>query len=98
MDYIRTSHSKHCLMIHLIFVCKYRKKLLVKLGEEIKNIFYDISEENDISILEMEVDKDHIHILIQYQPTQSILEIVRKFKMISTYRIWRQNNNKSRNQ
>lgn len=34
----------------------------------------------------MKVDKDH--------PTQSILDIVRLFKQISTYRIWRQNNNK----
>ena len=46
-----------------------------------------------MSIVEIEVDKDHIHILIQYNPTQSILEIVRHLKQISTYRIWRQNNN-----
>jgi putative transposase len=80
-------------MAHLIFVCKYRKRLLVKYGEEIKNIFYDIADEKDLSIVEMEVDKDHIHMLVQYNPTQSILEIVRHFKQISTYRIWRQNNN-----
>jgi putative transposase len=41
----------------------------------------------------MQVDKDHVHILVQYQPTKSILEVVRLFKQISTYRIWRQNNN-----
>ena len=80
-------------MTHLIFVCKYRKKLLVKFGNEIKQIFYDIADEKDLSIIEMEVDKDHIHLLVQYNPTQSILEIVRHFKQISTYRIWRQNNN-----
>ena len=43
----------------------------------------------------MVVDKDHIHILVQYSPTKSILEIVRHFKQISTYRIWRQNNNQT---
>lgn len=37
----------------------------------------------------MEVDKNHIHILVQYNPMQSILEIVRWIKQISTYRIWR---------
>ena len=41
----------------------------------------------------MEVDKDHIHLLVQYNPTQSIMGIVRHFKQISTNRIWRQNNN-----
>jgi len=80
-------------MTHLIFVCKYRKKLLIRFGNEIKQLFLDIAEEKDLSIIEMEVDKDHVHLLVQYNPTQSILEIVRHFKQISTYRIWRQNNN-----
>lgn len=93
MDYISQNHSKHLLMVHLIFSCKYRKKLLIKYGNEIKKILYDISEEKDLNIIEMEVDKDHIHILVQYPPTKSVLDIVRLFKQMSTYRIWRQNNN-----
>lgn len=93
MDYISQNHSKHLLMVHLIFSCKYRKKLLIRYGGEIKQIFYDISEEKDLNIVKMEVDKDHIHLLIQYPPTKSILDIVRLFKQMSTYRIWRQNNN-----
>jgi putative transposase len=80
-------------MVHLIFSCKYRKKLLTKYGEEIKKIIYNIAEEKDLNIIEMEVDKDHIHILVQYPPTKSILDVVRLFKQMSTYRIWRQNNN-----
>lgn len=93
MDYISRNHSKYLLMVHLIFVCKYRKKLLIKFGEQIKTILYDIAEDRDLNIVEMEVDKDHIHLLIQYNPTQSILEIVRHLKQISTYKIWRQNDN-----
>ena len=93
MDYVSRNHSKYLLMCHLIFVCKYRKKLLIKYGEEIKHLFYDIAEEKDLNIIEMEVDKDHIHTLVQYPPTISILKIVRYFKQMSTYRIWRQNNN-----
>jgi len=93
MDYISQSHSKHLLMVHLIFVCKYRKQLLIKFGEHVKALFSTISEEHNINIIEMEIDKNHIHILVQYNPTQSILEIVRWYKQLSTYRIWRQNNN-----
>lgn len=76
-------------MARLIFVCKYRKKLLCKCGDDIKYIFIELSEVQRIHILEIEVDKDHIHLLIQNSPTQSILEIVRLFKQISTYRIWK---------
>ena len=80
-------------MVHLIFSVKYRKKLLIRYRDEIKKILYDIAEQKDLNIIEMEVDKDYIHILVQYPPTKSILDVVRLFKQMSTYRIWRQNNN-----
>lgn len=91
MQYVSENHSKYLLMVHLIFVVKYRRNLLVKFGDEIKQIFYDIADEKDISIVEMEVDKNHIHLFVHYKPTMSVLDIVRGFKQISTYRIWRQN-------
>ena len=93
MGYISKNHSKYLLMVYLIFVVKYRRNLLVKFGDEIKQIFYDIADEKNISIVEMEVDKNHIHLLVHYKPTMSVLDIVRWFKQISTYRIWRQNGN-----
>ena len=80
-------------MVHLIFVCKYRKRLLDRLGVDVKSIMYTIAEENDFGIVKMETDKDHIHLLIEYNPTQSILDIVRLLKQISTYRIWRNSSN-----
>ena len=82
-------------MVHLIFVCKYRKKLLVKFGNQIKDLFYDIAEEKGFEILEMEIDKDHMHLLVKYEPNVSILQIVRWIKQISTYRIWRTTENKT---
>ena len=93
MDYISRNHSKYLLMAHLILVTKYRKQLFIKYGNEIKQILSDIAKEKDFEIIEMEVDKDHVHLLVSYNPTQSILDIVRLLKQMSTYRIWRQNNN-----
>ena len=93
MDYISKNHSKYLIMVHLIFVCKYRKHLLVPFGERIKNFMLEIAEENVFEIIEMEVDKDHIHCLVQYNPSQSILEIVRLLNQVSTYRLWRTNDN-----
>ena len=80
-------------MIHLIFVCKYRRSLLIRLSKDVKSIMFEIAEENNFRIEEMEVDKDHIHLLVEYAPSQSVLEIVRLLKQISTYRIWRKANN-----
>ena len=89
MEYQYSSHSKYLLLAHVIFVVKYRKKLLVKCGEDIKIIFNDIAVKNNIQIIEMEVDKDHIHFLIKYPPQIALSILIEKFKMISTYRIWR---------
>lgn len=94
MDYYSKNHSKCLLMVHLIFVCKYRKKLLIEYGEQIQNIFREIAGEKYFEIIAMEIDKDHIHLLARYPPTKSILDIVRLLKQVSTYRIWRQNNNR----
>ena len=93
MDCTSTNHSKYLLIVHLIFVTKYRKQLLVKYGDEIKIILEDVSKEKNFKIVTMEVDKDHIHLLVNYSPILSVVEIVRHLKQISTYRIWRQNNN-----
>jgi len=93
MEHVSKSHRKFLIMVHSIFVCKYRKKLLIKFGVEAKKLMYEIAEEKGLEIIEMEVDEDHIHLLVSYSPIQSILEIVRWFKQISTYRIWRQNDN-----
>lgn len=80
-------------MVHLIFVCKYRKKLLAKLGGQVKRLMFDIAEEKDFEIIEVQVDQNHIHLLTSYNPTQFVLDIVRFLKQISTYRIWRQEDN-----
>jgi len=87
--YQTTNRAKHNLKVHLILVCKYRKKLL-KQGVEtnIKSIIRDIEAKSDFEIIEMETDKDHIHLMIQYIPRISISAIVNRIKSITTKRIW----------
>jgi putative transposase len=72
----------------MIFVCKYRKKLLTIYGETIKQIFQDISKQSEFTIMEMEGDKDHIHLLIKSSPKISTLQIARRLKQMSTHAIW----------
>ena len=92
MEYISENHSKRLLMCHLIFVCKYRKKLLLKVGDDIKTEIESIADHYGWQIIEQEIDQGHIHILIRYSPKWSILEIVRLLKQLTTYRIWKKHN------
>jgi len=88
-QYISTNRSKHYLKCHLIFVCKYRKKLLVgQLKEDMRSILLNITSNSDFEIEVFESDLDHIHFLIRYIPRLSITSIVRKLKQESTYHIW----------
>lgn len=88
-NYISTNRSKHYLKCHLIFVCKYRKKLLTgQLNDDIKRIFQSIANGSDFEIEVMESDIDHIHFLIRYIPRWSIAQIVRRLKQKSTLAIW----------
>lgn len=88
-NYISTNRSKHYLKCHLIFVCKYRKPMLVgQLNTDIKQIFLSIAANSGFDIEVMETDNDHIHFLIRYIPRWSIAQIVRRLKQQSTSQIW----------
>lgn len=89
-NYVSTNHSKHYLKCHLIFVCKYRKKLLVDdLDNDMKSIMLSITSKSDFEIEVFESDVDHIHFLIRYIPRLSVTSIVRKLKQESTIAIWK---------
>ena len=88
--YQHRRHNKNRLMVHLIFATKYRKKLLYgEIRERIKQLMYEACVKHHWYIVRMETDRDHIHILLQYNPTDSVTKIVTVLKQYSTYHIWR---------
>ena len=89
MDYVSENHSKCLIMCHLIFVCKYRKPMLVgQLNDDIKQIFQSIANGSEFEIEVMETDQDHVHFLIRYIPRLSIAQIARRLKQESTRQLW----------
>ena len=89
MDYQSKNHTKFLILSHLIFVWKYRKKLLNSYGEATKALFKEIAAASDFSSEQMEVDQDHIHCLVKSEPRISPLAIVRKLKQELTFRLWK---------
>ena len=88
--YDRGGHSKYSLKVHLIFVTKYRKKLFLypDMTEDIKQSLFEAAQKEKCQILQMETDKDHIHLLVEYPPTIAISHLVKTLKQKSTYEIW----------
>lgn len=89
--YQTKNHSKFLLKYHMIFVVKYRKKLLKgTLSDDMKTILTNISNRYDFEIDLMECgDEDHIHILVSSEPSVSPLQIVNRLKQMSTIEIWK---------
>lgn len=87
MEYLTKNHSKYLLQYHIIFVVKYRLKIIDQFP--IKEILSQLSINDDYIIKVMEVDKDHIHLLIQAEPKISPLYIVKKLKGKFTMILWK---------
>lgn len=88
--YQHRRHNKNLLMVHLIMVTKYRKPILVEdLRKSTMSAIYNTCKQHYWYIIRMETDKDHIHILLQYNPTDSITQIVSVLKQQSTWLAWK---------
>ena len=85
------NRHKYLLQYHIIFVCKYRKKLLMskQISDDIKQFSYEICQKHKVIIRYMETDKDHIHYMIETEPTMSISKIVNLMKSYTAYHIWK---------
>lgn len=68
---------KYNLMYHIILVTKYRKRLLItNLWRLYKKCVEEISLKYRFNIECMEVDKDHIHLLIKTKPSHHKLLVL----------------------
>ena len=86
---IQTKHHIVHLTAHVILVCKYRKKLLIRFGEEMKQLLQqraDISKWFEITTLE--VDTDHVHMMIDYSPGETVQNIVKQLKSYTAFHMW----------
>ncbi len=91
MEYETNSHCKHLIALHLILVVKYRKQLLSgTLGNFVKQKIAELAHISDFSVEELEVDKDHIHILLRISPRYSVGQHVRRIKQQLNKSLWLQ--------
>jgi putative transposase len=82
MDFQRTNgHSVSRLTAHVVWVTKYRYPVLEgDIKMRCRTILIQVCEAEDIQILKGVVSKDHIHMHIEYRPSQDISTIVKYLK------------------
>lgn len=79
------SQSKHRLMIHLVWIPKYRKRILKgKIAERIAELLYECADMQRWKIEELNIQSDHVHLLVRMRPEVSVSRMVQLFKGMSS--------------
>ena len=79
------AHTKTDLKVHLIWIPKYRKRVLVEpVAVRARDILRQVAMEHELDIITGKVSADHVHMFIGYRPTQSISKMVQWLKGTSS--------------
>ena len=85
MELDNNNHSVFLMYYHLIFVIKYRRKVITEtISNRLQEIFEYIGSKYNITIQEWNHDKDHIHILFKAHPNSELSKFINAYKSASS--------------
>ena len=81
VDIRRTNRSVSKISVHLVWVTKYRYHVLQgDIQQRTCELIIQIYNSEDIQILKGVVSKDHVHVHVEYPPSLSVSNLVKKLK------------------
>lgn len=85
-EYSKNRHAVYKLQYHLVVVTKYRHPVIEELlKDRLIDISYDIIENRWKSeIIEINTDKDHIHILFETSPQTQLSKLINNYKTVTS--------------
>ncbi|MEW6262673.1 MAG: IS200/IS605 family transposase [Thermodesulfobacteriota bacterium] len=88
-EYVHKRHNVSVLLYHLVCPAKYRRVVFTDEADlALRDICLEIAKRYKIVFVEIGVEKDYIHFLIQSVPGYSPAKIVRKIKSITAREIF----------
>lgn len=79
--YSTGAHTKYKLKFHLVWVPKYKKRILKGvLAIRLKELLYECAEVNSWKIEELNIQLDHVHVLVRLKPDISLSKVLQYFK------------------
>lgn len=77
----QSGHTVSILTAHIVWVTKYRYPVLKgDIQKRSRELVKQICDSEDIIILKGVISKDHVHIHVEYRPSQNISEMVKHLK------------------
>ncbi len=97
-DYKSLSHTKWDCKYHVVFIPKYRKKLIYgDLRTHMGEIFHELADQRECKIEEGHLMGDHVHMCVSIPPKYAVSKIVGYIKGKSAIMIARQFGKEARN-
>ena len=79
------AHTKSDLKVHLVWIPKYRKSVLIgEVAVRVRDLLRQIAAEHELEIVSGKVARDHVHLLVSYRPNQHVSQLVQWLKGISS--------------
>ena len=89
-EYIHKSHNVTVLIYHFVFPAKYRRAVFDnQVNTVLKEVCIEIEKRYQIKFLEIGVDRDHVHFLVQSIPTYSVTKIVTMIKSLTAREVFK---------
>ena len=91
-NYRKTSHMTYDCKYHIVWITKYRKKVMSGvIAERIRELLRQICKEKDVEIIKGHVSKDHIHLFVSVPPHLAVSKSVQSLKGKSSFKLLGEN-------
>ena len=88
-SYIHKSHNVSVLIYHVVCPSKYRRVIFDKeVDSYLKKVCLEIEKRYEINFLEIGLDGDHAHFLVQSVPMYSVKKVVQTIKSITAREVF----------
>ena len=76
-DYESLNHTKWECKYHIVFIPKYRRKVLYgKLRKYLGEMFHELAQRRECKVEEGHLMPDHVHMMVSIPPKYSVAQIV----------------------
>jgi len=87
-DYRHSSHTTFSIHLHIVWITKYRHKVLRgEVAERVRAIVREECQQSGVDILQGPISPDHVHVMISMPPHVTISRLVQRMKGKSSYRL-----------
>ena len=89
VEHLFKRHNKNLLVFHLVCPVKFRREVFTEASSQtLKSICLELGIRYEYIFLEIGIDKDHVHFLIQTIPNVLISRMVQTIKSITARRLF----------